>query len=101
MQLFEEVLCEGSARRDAGEVGNVNSHGARVCPEVVELACKNLKTESFIPSIERLESASPSDMRYRQRWLLKSCCTGIETWEGWDKLARHCGNGVRVEAQVW
>jgi hypothetical protein len=27
MQLFEEVLCEGSARRDAGEVGDVNSDG--------------------------------------------------------------------------
>jgi len=27
MQLFEQVLCEGSARRDAGEVGDVNSDG--------------------------------------------------------------------------
>ena len=27
MQLFEEVLCEGSARSDAGEVGYVNSDG--------------------------------------------------------------------------
>jgi len=27
MHLFEEVLCEGSARRDAGEVGDVNSDG--------------------------------------------------------------------------
>ena len=53
----------------------------RADPEVVELACKNLKKESFVPSVERLESASPSSMRYRQRWLLKSCCTGIETWE--------------------
>jgi hypothetical protein len=57
---------------------------ARAWPEVVELACKNLKKRSFVPSVE---SASPSDMRYRQRWLLKSCCNGIETWEGWDKLA--------------
>ena len=24
---FEEVLCEGSARRDAGEVGHVSSDG--------------------------------------------------------------------------
>ena len=27
MQLLEEVLCEGSARMDAGEVGHVNSDG--------------------------------------------------------------------------
>ena len=27
MQLFEGVLCEGSARRDAGEVGHLNSDG--------------------------------------------------------------------------
>ena len=27
VQLSEEVFCEGSARRDAGEVGHVNSDG--------------------------------------------------------------------------
>jgi hypothetical protein len=27
MQLFEEVFCEGFARKDAGEVGDVNSDG--------------------------------------------------------------------------
>jgi hypothetical protein len=27
MQLFEEVFCKGSARKDAGEVGDVNSDG--------------------------------------------------------------------------
>jgi hypothetical protein len=27
MQLFGEVFCEGSARRDAGVVGDVNSDG--------------------------------------------------------------------------
>jgi hypothetical protein len=32
MQLFEEVLCEGSARRDDGKVDDVNSDGrVRIC----------------------------------------------------------------------
>ena len=68
---------------------------AGVCPEVVELACKNLKKGGFVPCIESLESASPSYMRYRQRRLPKSCCIGIETWEGWRE--QYCRSGVRIK----